>query len=51
MVNITYGVLTSPDATGTILEAGVSYLITAGGTDLIATLPDGTVAAYSPGDM
>ena len=51
MVNITYGQLSSPDAAGNILASGSSYLINSAGTDLLATLPDGTVIAYNPGDM
>ena len=33
------------------LEAGTAYSIQPGGTDMIVTMGDGSVASYDPGDM
>ncbi|KAM0754568.1 ammonium transporter [Meredithblackwellia eburnea MCA 4105] len=48
MVNITYGAL---QAQAEQAAPGSNYNIVPSGTDLIATLPDGTTVAYSPGDI
>ena len=43
-----YGLL---QASAEQAKGGVPYSILASGTDLIATMPDGSVASYDPGDM
>lgn len=48
MYNLTYGGL---DAQAMQISAGQPYTVSPSGTDIIATLSDGTVVAYSPGDI
>ncbi|GAA5886996.1 hypothetical protein JCM6882_009410 [Rhodosporidiobolus microsporus] len=48
MVNLTYGNLV---ADGAQVAAGDPYSVQPGGTDLLATLDGGEVAAYNPGDI
>lgn len=39
------------ESTSTTLEGGAGVLLTANGTDIIATDAIGTVSVYSPGDI
>lgn len=43
-----YGLL---QAASQDIDAGQNYSISASGTDLIATMADGSVASYDAGDM
>ncbi|GAA94019.1 uncharacterized protein L969DRAFT_22364 [Mixia osmundae IAM 14324] len=48
MVNITYGVISTPPQ---VTTADQATFLTSNGTDLITTQADGTIAAFSPGDI